>query len=226
MLSFRSIIFAAAALATFVSAIPTPDTTGGATGGLTNLVGGAGGVPAIPNLTGGGLPTKRGDDKKSCGDIIKKGHDDIAVIVIEIGSACKGKDGKGKDVDHDLVISLLWDIVAVLEGILHDLKLIIKVELLLNGVVCTVKELACVVADLLIIVIELVWLILSIVGFLDFTLCGVIATIGELLCEILTLVCKLVGGLLVEIVILIEPYGDHCKYVKYTDILVFLGIKL
>ena len=87
MLSFRSILFAAAALATFVSAIPTPDTTGGATGGLTNLVGGAGGgAPGLSNLAGGGLPVKRGGDgEKSCGDIVKKGHDDIAVIVIKIG---------------------------------------------------------------------------------------------------------------------------------------------
>jgi hypothetical protein len=81
------------------------------------------------------------------------------------------------------------------------LKLVVKAELLLGGVLCTLKELAAVVAALLIvgilftyflffffklkflgffvqIIIEVVWLVLSIVGFLDVTLCGVIATIG------------------------------------------------
>ena len=68
-----------------------------------------------------------------------------------LDAACKGKDGKGIDVDHDLVISLLWEIVEVLQDVLEELKLIVEVKLLLNGVVCTVKELACVVADLLIV---------------------------------------------------------------------------
>jgi hypothetical protein len=85
MLSFRSILFAAAAFATVVSAIPTPETAGG----LTNVlpVGSVGNVlPAAPQL--GGLSSKRGDEGKegkSCGDLFKKCKEDIAVIVIKIG---------------------------------------------------------------------------------------------------------------------------------------------
>ena len=47
-----------------------------------------------------------------------------------------------------------------------------------------------------------------------------------LLCEILTVVFFLVEGLLILVVKLIEPYGDRCHFVKYTQILVILGIKL
>ena len=50
--------------------------------------------------------------------------------------------------------------------------------------------------------------------------------ISGLLCEILGVVFSLVDGLLVLDVEPIVPYGDHCKFVKYTDILVLLGIKL
>jgi len=69
-------------------------------------------------------------------------------------------------------------------------------------------------------------LFLSVVGFLDVTLCGVIATIGGLLYEILGVVFSLVEGLLVLVVGLIEPYGAHCEYIRYTDILVLLGIEI
>lgn len=74
MLSFRSILLAAAAFATFTSAIPAP-------------------APVIPVvgdiLTGGGVTNglaggadRRGD--YSAGDIFKKCHDDVAVIVVKI----------------------------------------------------------------------------------------------------------------------------------------------
>jgi len=247
MLSFRSILLAAAAFATIASAIPTSDTvtSGGPTnalrgfglsGVLSSIFGGTdsgsgdgggygGGLPyspydgAVPELSG--APVKRGD--YSCGDIIKKCHDDIAVIVLKIDAVVK-VDGGAKYVNHDVAIDLLWEIVAILKVTLYDLKVIVKFELLLNGVACTLKELAAVVADLLILVIELVWLILSIVGFLDFTLLGVIATVGELLYEILEVVLFLVEDILAELVVLIVPYGDHCKFVKYDDILVLLKI--
>ena len=41
-----------------------------------------------------------------------------------------------------------------------------------------------------------------------------------LLCEILAVVFFLVDGLLILVVEIIMPYGDHCKYVKYTDIII------
>jgi hypothetical protein len=65
-------------------------------------------------------------------------------------AALKVKGG-AKYVDHGLVISLLGEIVVLLQVLLHDLKLIVKVELLLGGVACTLQELAVVVADLLIV---------------------------------------------------------------------------
>ena len=35
-------------------------------------------------------------------------------------------EGDVKNVDHGLVISLLWEVVALLKGLLHDLKSIVK----------------------------------------------------------------------------------------------------
>ena len=50
--------------------------------------------------------------------------------------------------------------------------------------------------------------------------------ISGLLYEILTTLFFLVDGLLILVVEIITPYGDQCKYVGYTDILILLGIKL
>jgi hypothetical protein len=74
MLSFRSILFAAAAFATMASAIPTPDTSTNALGGLTSR-------EILPvGLTA--APAKRGEE--SWGDIVKTCHDDVAVVVVKI----------------------------------------------------------------------------------------------------------------------------------------------
>ena len=61
-------------------------------------------------------------------------------------------EGGAKYVDHGLVISLLNEVVELLKTLLHDLKLIIKAEIILG---CTLKELAGFVADLLIVCISL-----------------------------------------------------------------------
>ena len=71
MLSFRSILLAAAAFATFTSAIPAP-------------------APALPIvgdlLSGatGAAQSKRGD-VGSAADVFHKCHDDISGIVVKIG---------------------------------------------------------------------------------------------------------------------------------------------
>ena len=54
-------------------------------------------------------------------------------------------------VDHGLVISIPWEIVTLFVGLIHVLKLIVKVEFLLGEVARTLKELAVVVADLFIV---------------------------------------------------------------------------
>jgi len=227
MLSFKSILLAAAAFASFsmVTAIPTPETGSSLlqrapqAGGLLG-----GGLPKLP-IVGGGLPggsspaTRRGEIP-SCGPRIKKCHDDISEIIVKI----KLEVGKGKDgADCGVIIGLLKLVIELLEGLLYDLKLIIKAEIVLG---CTLEELAGIVGGLLILIIEVVWLVLSIVGWVDVALCGLIAEIGVLLCEILVVVFALVDGLLILVVELIKPYGEHCKYVKYEKILVILGITL
>ena len=105
MLSLRSILVAAAAFATIVSAVPTPDVGSGLVQRTPQLVpipyplpedGGAGSAPSLPGTGGadglplplpGGplpaLPIKRGG--QSCYERIKQCHDDISVIVIKIG---------------------------------------------------------------------------------------------------------------------------------------------
>ena len=60
-------------------------------------------------------------------------------------------EGGAKNIDHGLVIDLLGEIAGFLDVALEELKLIVKAELLLNGVACTVKELAGIVAGLLIV---------------------------------------------------------------------------
>ena len=49
-------------------------------------------------------------------------------------------------VGHSLVISLLWGVVELLKGLLHDLKLIVKAEIILG---CTLEVLAEIVGALL-----------------------------------------------------------------------------
>lgn len=89
------------------------------------------------------------------------------------------------------------------------------------------------------------YLVLSIVGFVNITLCGVIAIIGYvifvhfvtvicystilfsvLLCEILNVVLVLVSGLKVEVALLIKPLFDHCSFVHYQQLLLILGIQV
>jgi len=225
MLSLRSILLAAAAFATFTSAIPTtgnPLGGGDATGvigsitdGLTSGGGGTNALSGIP-------PAKRGFSQ-SCGDIFQKCHDGIAVIVVEL-TAAVNCDGGAKKVDHKYVISLLGEIVVLLKVALGELKLIVHAELLLKGVVCTLQELAEVVVGLIILIVEVLYLVLTVVGFLDVTLCGVIATIGVLLCELLTLVFVLVDGLLVLVADLFVSYGGHCKFIEFSQVLAILKI--
>ena len=76
MLSFRSILLAAAAFATVASAIPTPD--GNA------LVAGVANLKRSPDFYSDAL-ARRG--QPSCGDIVKKCHDDIAVVIVKIGQS-------------------------------------------------------------------------------------------------------------------------------------------
>ena len=175
MFSFRSILVAAAAFATIVSAVPTPEVGSGLVQrtpglpGLSNLpVGGGLPVGNLPALGGDSTPAKRGGSGPNCYERIKKCHDDISVIVIKIGEswisyvsfyllfkyehcileAAVKVGGGAKDVDCDLVVSLLWEIVELLKGLLYDLKLIVKAEIILG---CTLEVLAEIVGALLIV---------------------------------------------------------------------------
>ena len=60
-------------------------------------------------------------------------------------------EGGAKNVDHGLVIDLLGEIVDLLKDALEELKVIVVALLTLNGVACTIAELAGVVAGLLIV---------------------------------------------------------------------------
>lgn len=63
------------------------------------------------------------------------------------------------NVDHALVISLLGQIVVLLQVTLKDLKVIVVADLTLNGVACTLRELA----GLLIVRISyILWLLLNV----------------------------------------------------------------
>jgi len=229
MLSFRSIFLAAAAFATVASAIPTPGVPG-----LPDVLGGLGSGSLVP-AGAPAAPVRRDDDHPhhyeeghgSPGDVFKKCHESIKPIVVELELACKGEgEGEHRRVNHHHVIGLLGEIIVVLKIALGELKLIIKAELFLEGVVCTIKELAGVICGLVILIVEVLYLVLEVVGFLDFELCGLIAIIGELLCELLGIVIILVEGLLVEIVVLITPHGHHCQFIHFDKILVLLKIVL
>lgn len=77
MLSFRSILFAAAALATVVSAVPTPDTSAS---GVTNNAPGVG--SAVTNVLGGGL-SGRGESQYP-GDYFQTCRGTLAPIIVEL----------------------------------------------------------------------------------------------------------------------------------------------
>ena len=57
-------------------------------------------------------------------------------------------EGGASQVDHGLVISLLYDVVKLLEDLLYDLKLIVKAEIFLG---CALEELAGLVGKLFIV---------------------------------------------------------------------------
>ena len=87
MLSFRSILLAAAAFATVASAIPAPQLGNlpaapavpdvGSLGNGLPLVGTLGGNAASPLNTRGGQP--------SCADLFQSCHNQIAPIIVKIG---------------------------------------------------------------------------------------------------------------------------------------------
>ena len=77
--------------------------------------------------------------------------------MIYLEAACK-VEGGAKYVDKGLIISLLSEVVELLKGLLHDLKLIVKAEIILG---CTLEVLAGIIGELLIVC----WL------FLAFSLC-------------------------------------------------------
>ena len=72
-------------------------------------------------------------------------HLNLNVIILE---AAVKLGGGAKYVDHSLVISLLWEVVELLKGLLKDLKLIVKAEIILG---CTLDVLAEIVGALLIV---------------------------------------------------------------------------
>ena len=102
MLSFWSILVAAAAFATIVSAVPTPEIGSGLvqrstvttldglpiTGDdLVNLPETFGSLPPLGNLAtiGGGITQSKRGGAPSCYERIKQCHDNISVIVVKIG---------------------------------------------------------------------------------------------------------------------------------------------
>lgn len=88
---------------------------------------------------------------------------DIAEVAVKV-------EGGAKNVDHALVISLLEKILAALQVALGELKSIVQAELLLNGVACTLKELAGIVAKLIIVRILFcyLWLLLNLSFWLGY----------------------------------------------------------
>ena len=88
---------------------------------------------------------------------------DITEVAVKV-------EGGAKNVDHALVISLLEKILAALQVALGELKSIVQAELLLNGVACTLKELAGIVAKLIIVRILFcyLWLLLNLSFWLGY----------------------------------------------------------
>ena len=81
MLSFRSLLFAAAAFATLASAIPTPDTS--ARDLVTTLGQVFAGDGVADGITGG--ISGRGEERQYAPDVFKKCHDSVLGIIVEIG---------------------------------------------------------------------------------------------------------------------------------------------
>ena len=81
-----------------------------------------------------------------------------------IGKAVHCEGGPEK-IDHEHVIGLLGEIVIILKGLLVDLKVFVKIDLLLHGVVCTLKDLAGVIAGLVIVRIFSLFIIFFLIFF-------------------------------------------------------------
>ena len=60
-------------------------------------------------------------------------------------------EGGATNVDRNLVAELLKQIVVLLKVAILDLKAVVEVDLILNGVIITLKDLAQIIADLIIV---------------------------------------------------------------------------
>jgi hypothetical protein len=213
MFSIRSILLAAAAFATFTSAVPVESPVGGASG-LTDPSNAVSNVVGVVTGGNGGLATR---GQYNPYDSFHTCSDGIAAIVIKIDAAIH-VDGGAKNVDHNVVIGLLKEILVLLGTLLFELK---------GGDYhgCDVNVLGGLLAGLLIVVVEVLFLVIEVVGTVDVVLYGVVGSIGGLLCEILDLVFGLVDGLLaVVVVILVEPFSTHCHSVDFLNVLAILHL--
>ena len=60
-------------------------------------------------------------------------------------------EGGATNVDRNLVAELLKQIVVLLKVAILDLKAVVELDLILNGVIITLKDLAQIIADLIIV---------------------------------------------------------------------------
>jgi len=143
------------------------------------------------------------------------------VIVGQIKDSCRGRRG---DFDHRRAIGLLEELIIVLKTTLAELRLVVVTDLYRHGSICSVRELAQLIGGIVILIVEALYAVLKLVGFGDFTLCRLIAQVGDLLCQLLRIVLPLVEGLLVEVIVVVKPYHDHFKYVRYDEFLKIFGL--
>jgi len=225
MLSVRAILVVAAAFVSLASAIAVASDSGG-------LVAPPPVVPtvdarAVPNLVGtvADNSLKRRGNSQSVGDYCEASRNEIASIVVEINvmvsARVPGSDTDGKLSDFlAAIINALEDLISQIKGInVSD-----PTQLLyLDGVPCTIAQLAEVVYSLLALVVNL---LVSLLGVADASILVLINSIGSLLAKIVILVVGLVPGLaaglalfVVNIVAYILLLGTPCY-----EILVVLNL--
>jgi len=226
MFSLRSISLFALACTAITSAapanvarqvpgLPVPDILPG------NLLGSVGSLSDVGHIVP--TPNVRGVAAKPVPQIFHEATIALGPIVAELKADVK----VAADVDVKIVGEHLGAVVAILKGVLADVKLVVVAEgyLTFEGVVYTADTLAVVVYGLVELVVDVLHTVVLVVGFVDVVLGPLIIQIGVLLAQILSVVIVVVVGLQISLAVLVKAIVIDIDFLKYTQILVVLGLK-
>jgi len=218
MFSLRSISLFALACTAITSAAPTVNVA-------RDVLEVRAGIPIVGSLLGN-LPVVgsfegRGEPHKSFPDIFYGAQTDFKPIIANLEAAIKITD----KIDVDVVVKHLGEVVILLDRVLVDVSVVVKTDgyLVSKGVKLTVDVVAKILFDVLAAVFVILQAVIKVV--VDVRVGPIIVEIGAKIVAILKAVVIIDAGLKVSLAVLVKAVVDAVAVLKFTDILVVLGIK-